>query len=164
MNPLVLALAFLAQAGPAPEAPAGGWRLADRVLTLNEGGASVYRLECSGEEVAVTQFGVTSLLDIRKNKPVGDREGTSLPEGAAFMALSTDRIDEPVMVPATSVRNARTGWDMTIRLRKNDPAFRSLPKAKLVSLLTTGVTQAVDVSKEDQTLFGTFVNQCRSGS
>ncbi len=158
-----LVLALLASASPGPAAPADGWQPAERVLTLSEAGAPVYKLDCTGPEIVVTQFGVTSLLDIKKNKPVPDNEGSSPPEGASLMALSTDRIDEPVMIPATAVRNARTGWDMTIRLKKNDPAVRSLPRAKLVSLLTTGVTRAVEVSKDDQTLFGTFVSQCRSG-
>jgi hypothetical protein len=157
---LQLVIALLVQAG---DAPAEGWQLGERVLTLSQAGAPVYKFDCTGPEIAVTQYGVTSLLDIKKNKPVGDREGASLPEGAALMALSTDRIEEPVMVPATAVRNAHSGWDMTISLRKNDLAFRSLPRAKLVSLLTTGVTQAVEVSKADQQLFATFVSQCRAG-
>jgi hypothetical protein len=161
--PILLASALLAQAAPAAEAPADGWRVVEHSLTYSEAGAPIYTLDCAGSEVVVTQYGVTSLLDIKKNKPVPDAEGSAPPEGASFMALSTDRIDEPAMIPATAVRNARTGWDMTIRLKKNDLAFKSLPRAKLVSLLTTGVTRAVDVSKDDQTLFGTFVSQCRSG-
>jgi hypothetical protein len=160
--PIQLVLALLAQGAPAADTPVEGWKLGERTLTLNEAGSPVYKFDCTGAEVAVTQYGVTSLLDIKKNKPVADSEGT-LPEGASLMALSTDKLDEPAMVPASAVRNARSGWDMTIRLRKNDLAFRSMTRAGLVSLLTTGVTRAVEVSKEDRALLGNFVSQCRSG-
>lgn len=159
---LQLVLALLASAAPASDAPAGGWQLGDRVLIFGAPEAPAYKLDCTGPQLVVTNFGVTSLLDIRQNKPVPDNEGDALPEGAAFMALATDKTD-PAMIPATAVRNARAGWDMTIRLAKTDRTFLSLPKAKYVSLFTTGFTQMVALGKEDKALVATFVSQCRPG-
>jgi hypothetical protein len=130
-------------------------------ISFGEGGAPVYLLECKPTEVTVTQFGVTQLVDLQSNQPVADMEGTVLPPGAALMALATDKTDEPNLVPAAAVRNAGKGWDMTIGLPKNDPALLSLPRAKFVSLFTTGFTRAVELSKADHKLLGAFVSQCR---
>jgi hypothetical protein len=164
MNMMVqIALALLSTAASDADVPAGGWQSAGRVLTYSEAGAPVYVLDCTGTELAVTQYGVTQLLDVKQNKPVSDREGTSLPEGAAFMALATDKVEEPRMIAAAAVRNARAGWDMTIRLRKNDPTFRSLPRAKMISLFTTGFTRMVMPSKEEKAMLAAFVNECRAG-
>jgi len=161
--PFQLVLALLASGATGSDSAAGGWQSAGRVLTYSEAGAPIYVLDCSGTELAVTQYGVTQLLDIKQNKPVADREGTTLPEGAAFMALATDKIEEPQMIAATAVRNASTGWDMTIRLRKNDANFRSLPKAKMISLFTTGFTRLVQLGKADKQMLAAFVSECRSG-
>jgi hypothetical protein len=106
---------------------------------------------------------VTQLLDVQKNKPVGDSEGSALPAGAAVMALATDKTEEPDMVPATSARNAAGGWDMTISLRKNDPVLRSLSRADFISLFTTGFTRAVHLGKDEKKLVGDFVKECRGG-
>ena len=162
-TPLHLALTLLLQAAPAPDAAATGWQLGERVLTYSEAGNAVYRFDCTGSELVVTQYGVTSLLDVKANKPVADNAGTSLPEGASNMAINTDKTEVPKMVAASSARNPVRGWDMTIRLRKNDSDFRSLPRARMLSLFTTGFTRAVELSKADRTLIGTFVTQCRAG-
>jgi hypothetical protein len=160
---LQLVLALLASGATGSDSAAGGWQAAGRVLTYSEAGAPIYVLDCTGAELAVTQYGVTQLLDVKQNQPVADRQGTSLPEGAAFMALATDKVEEPQMIAATAVRNANTGWDMTIRLRKNDPTFRSLPKAKMISLFTTGFTRMVMPSKEEKAMLAAFVSECRAG-
>jgi hypothetical protein len=158
--PVQLALALFSTAAAAPAAPAGGWQLGPGVqISYSEAGAPVYKLDCTGPELVVTQFGVTRLLDLEKNQPVGDTEGSTMPPGASVMALATDKT-EPDMVAASAVRNAGAGWDMTIRLPKNDPAFLSLPRAGYVSLFTTGFTLAVTLGKDDRKLLSTFVRQC----
>ncbi len=139
----------------------GGWELGpDAQITFGGAAKPVYKLDCSGSELVATQFGVTQLVDLQRNQPVSDAEGTALPEGAALMALATDKV-EPNLVTATAVRSAGAGWDMTIRLPKNDPALLSLPKADYVSLFTTGFTQAVKLTKEDRKLLAIFVSRCR---
>jgi hypothetical protein len=144
-------------------AASGGWQLgSDGRITFGEAAQPLYKLDCTGPELVVTQFGVTQLLDLQRNQPVGDADGTALPDGAALMALATDKV-EPNMVPASAVRSAGKGWDMTIRLPKTDPALLSLPKAKYVSLFTTGFTQAIGLTKDDRKLLATFVSRCRGG-
>ncbi|HEX6377223.1 MAG TPA: hypothetical protein VFZ91_16040 [Allosphingosinicella sp.] len=156
-----MALALLSADSPAPPVTASGWAAGPGAkVMLSEAGERVYELDCSGAELVVTQFGVTHLLDLEKNQPVGDAEGTTLPAGAAVMALATDKV-EPNLVGASAVRNARTGWDMTIRLSKSDPALLSLPKSKYVSLFTTGFTRAMELDRADRKLLATFVGQCR---
>jgi hypothetical protein len=160
--PFQLILALLSSAADAPPAPADGWQAEPGPqLVFREAGAPVYRLDCSGSGVEVTNYGVTQLLDVRTNRPVGDGEGSTLPAGAAVMALATDKTEEPEMVPASSARNAASGWDMTIRLSKKDPVLKSLPRAGFVSLFTTGFTRAVQLEKEDKALVADFVKECR---
>ena len=160
--PRQLILALSLSAALAPAARAEGWEIGAALeLTYKVDGSPAYKLDCTGAELVVTQFGVTQLLDIQRNQPVGDSEGTTLPTGASFMALATDKGEQPNMVPASAVRNAATGWDMTIRLPKDDPAFLSLPRAAYVSLFTTGFTRAVTLGKEDRKLLSSFVKQCR---
>jgi hypothetical protein len=150
---------FWSAALAAPSSP-GGWALDPAgQITLSEAGKPIYRLDCTGPELVVTQFAVTKLLDVQRNQPVGDTEGSTLPAGASVMALATDK-SEPNMVKASAVRSAGRGWDMTIRLAKDDPAFLSLPRAGMVSLFTTGFTRAVELGKADRKLFATFVSQC----
>lgn len=144
-------------------AASGGWQLgADARISFGEAAKPVYKLDCTGPDLVVTQLGVTKLLDLRLNKPVSDTEGSALPEGAALMALATDKV-EPNLVRAVAVRNPGNGWDMTIRLPKDDPALLSLPKAKYVSLFTTGFTQAVELTRDDRKLLASFVSRCRDG-
>jgi hypothetical protein len=160
------AAAIVAAAALAAPAAAEGWRVkpagADGPLTLDygEGAATYYRLQCLPAELVVTQFGVTKLLDLQTNKPVADTPGATMTAGAAVMALATDKV-QPNLVPAAAVANPAGGWDMTIRIRKDDAAFLSLPRAGMVSLFTTGYTRAVMVGKDDRKLLGDFVRQCR---
>jgi hypothetical protein len=155
-------VALMVSASLASAASAAGWQSGPGPqIRLGEAKAPLYMLDCSGLELVVTQFGVTKLRDMQANALVSDTEGSTLPPGAALMALFTDKVD-PNMVPASAVRNAKAGWDMTIRLRKDDRAFLSLPKAGMVSLFTTGFTTASMVDKADRKLFADFVKQCRS--
>ncbi|HEY0131090.1 MAG TPA: hypothetical protein VGB57_06765 [Allosphingosinicella sp.] len=157
---IFVALLSLSDAAAVP-APAGWGPGPSGQFRFSAGGAPVYLLECKATEVVVTQFGVTQLVDLQANRPVGDTEGTALPPGAALMALATDRTDEPNMMPAAAVRNPDKGWDMTIRLAKDDPALLSLPRAKFISLFTTGFTRAAKLSKGEQKLLAAFMNRCR---
>ncbi|HEU0098841.1 MAG TPA: hypothetical protein VFQ67_08705 [Allosphingosinicella sp.] len=159
--PIQMAVALLASSAVAPSSSTGGWELDPAgKMTWGTPGKPSYRLDCTGPELVVTQFGVTKLVDVQRNQPVGDSEGTTLPEGASVMALATDKT-EPDMVPASAVRSAGPGWDMTIRLAKDDPAFLSLPRAGMMSLFTTGFTIAVQLGKADRKLLAAFVSQCR---
>jgi hypothetical protein len=158
-----MSIAFEMMMALLASAASGGWELGpDAQITFGGAAKPVYKLDCTGPKLVVTQFGVTQLVDLQRNRPVGDSEGMALPEGAALMALATDKI-EPNLVAASAVRNAGPGWDMTIRLPKNDPALLSLPKAKYVSLFTTGFTQAVELTRDDRKLLATFVSRCRGG-
>lgn len=112
-------------------AASGGWELGPGAqVTFGGADKPLYKLDCTGQELVVTQFGVTKLMDLQRNEPVGDSEGTTLPEGAALMALATDK-GEPDLARATAVRNPVTGWDMTIRLPKNDPACCACPRRNM---------------------------------
>lgn len=154
--------ALLSSSDTAAVAEPAGWSLGPSgQITYSEGGAPVYLLECKATEVVVTHFGVTQLVDLQTDQPVGDMEGAALPRGAALMALATDKTDEPNMVPAAAVRNPKNGWDMTIRLAKNDPALLSLPRAKFISLFTTGFTRASEPSKADHKRLASFMSRCR---
>jgi hypothetical protein len=161
MRSLHAAAVLVSAAMVAPAALAAGWELGPSgQMTFGGGAAPLYKFDCTGPELVITQFGVTKLLDVQKNEPVADAAGSALPEGAALMALATDK-SEPNLVPASAVRNASTGWDMTIRLPKNDPIFVSLPRAEFVTLFTTGFTQAAMLDKADRKVIAAFVRQCR---
>jgi hypothetical protein len=153
--------AVLVSAAMVSPALAAGWELGPSgQMTFGGRAAPLYKFDCAGPELVITQFGVTKLLDVRKNEPVADAAGSTLPEGAAFMALGTDK-SEPNLVPASAVRNASKGWDMTIRLPKGDSTFASLPRAKFVTLFTTGFTQPAMLDKTDRKLLAEFVGRCR---
>jgi hypothetical protein len=159
-------LAFAAAALVAAATP-GGWTLTPPTaaspleLTYSEGAKVVYRLTCGASDVAISQYGVTELLDVQTNTKIGDGPGASMTPGASLMALATDKGD-PEFVGAVSTANPAGGWDMTVRVRKNDPTLLSLPKARMVSLFTTGFTRAVGLGKADRKLFADFIAQCRA--
>jgi hypothetical protein len=160
MNGLSQIVVTLFGSALAVSPPAAGWEVAATgQISFREAGEAVYKLDCSGPDLVVTQFGVTQLVDMQTNRQVADDSGSALPAGASVMALATDK-SEPNMVAASAVRNAGRGWDMTIRLAKRDPAFLTLPRAGMVSLFTTGFTRAVTLDKSDRKLFAAFVTQC----
>lgn len=126
-----------------------------------EGTTGVF--ECEPEAVAITETGVTKIDDTRTGKIVGDEAGSTFPVGAAAaaaMALYTGRSD-PRFVSATVRANPVRGWDLTIEIRKSDPAFIALSKAKAVSLMTTGTTGLVFLGSGDRKIIAAFVEQCR---
>lgn len=119
-----------------------------------------YIFECIPDAVAITYTGVTDLLDIRGKGRVGDVLGSVMPEGAAMMALYTGK-GEPQFLPADYKPNPVKGWDLTLRMAKNDKALKGLEKTELLSLFTTGYTAANTVDAEARAQFKGFLARCR---
>jgi hypothetical protein len=136
----------------------------------SNGGASVtyngfadkgvtYELSCADNVITAKELGVTSLMDPTDGTKIGDSAGSAIRPGAAMMALFTDRT-KPAFTPAVAVPNIQNGWDLTIRLPMDDAAVRALPKAKAMSLMTTGWTGLVQLDATDRTMFSAFVEAC----
>ena len=121
-----------------------------------------YIFECAPDAVVITETGVTDLLDIRGGgTKVGDAPGSTMPEGAALMALFTGKGD-PDFMPATAVANPAKGWDLTIRMAKSDKRLNALAKTDMLSLFTTGFTAAVTLSAAEKKMFADFLSRCRA--
>lgn len=121
-----------------------------------------YLFEC-GDEVTITERGVTTLLDIQTNTKIGDEPGSTITPGASLMALYTGK-GQPNLVPAEASPNATHGWDLTIRLSKQDKQLRALSRARMISLFTTGYTMAVAINEGDRKLVADFIDQCIASS
>jgi hypothetical protein len=119
-----------------------------------------YIFECTPNAVAITYTGVTDLLDIRGKGKVGDAPGSVMPEGAAMMALYTGKGD-PQFLPAEYKPNPVKGWDLTLRMAKNDRALKGLEKTEMLSLFTTGYTRANAVDAETRAQFTGFLARCK---
>jgi hypothetical protein len=118
-----------------------------------------YIFDCTSRtHVAITHTAATKLTDAARRKPVPEG-ATALPPGASFMALRLDRSDL-VMNEAIAERNESGGWDLTIDLPKNDPAFLSMPDAKKVSLRTTGRETSLHLTDEDRAVIADFIHRC----
>lgn len=157
----VLALAIVstpAWAGDWKTYGAADGRGETMVLGLDE--TRSYIFECTPDAVTVTYTGVTDLLNIRGEGKVGDTPGSIMPDGAALMALYTGR-GEPQFLPAEYKPNVVKGWDLTLRLSKNDKSLKSLQKASALSLFTTGYTVANDIDAETRAQFTGFLERCR---
>lgn len=157
---LVLALAMISTPTWAGDwetngAPEG--RGETMVLRLDE--TRSYIFECTPNAVRVTYTGVTELLNIRGEGNVSDTPGSIMPDGAALMALYTGR-GEPQFLPAEYKPNAVKGWDLTLRLSKNDKSLKSLQKASSLSLFTTGYTVANAIDAETRAKFTGFLERC----
>ncbi|NYT42991.1 hypothetical protein HZY97_19615 [Sphingomonas sp. R-74633] len=128
-----------------------GWRLIaatpDHGLQLAY--TELYLFECGARDVKATQFGITGLTDIRTGKDIPDTPGAKVTPGAAWMSLFVDNDAEPEMHAAKAVPNAFKGWDMTIRLAKDDKNFRQMGRGGGVSLLNPGKTVPVVLHDED---------------
>ncbi|PXA97489.1 hypothetical protein DMC47_13570 [Nostoc sp. 3335mG] len=146
---------------------AGGWTIEPagagrgEVLSLQLGSGQSYRFECTPGDVIVTQTGVTQLLDVRTNTKVGDGPDAVMPEGAAMMALYSGK--DPEFQPARAVKNPAGGWDLTIRVAKDDKLLNAMPKSKTMSLFTTGFTTAVQMSDQARKVWKGFLTRCRAG-
>jgi hypothetical protein len=145
---------------------AGDWKTAGagngqgETMTLGIDAARSYIFECTPSAVAITYTGATDLLDIRGKGKVGDAPGSVMPEGAALMALYTGK-GEPQFLPAEYKPNPVKGWDLTLRMAKNDKSLKGLEKADMLSLFTTGYTAANTVDAKTRAQFKGFLARCR---
>jgi hypothetical protein len=156
-------VAMLAFSAPAE---AADWQLksaqANRGVTLTyaAGEPVSYRFECAADEVIVTETGVTKLLDVKTGKPVGDDAQAVMPAGAAMMALFSGK-GEPDFMPAEATKNAAGGWDLTIRLSKDDKQLKGIGKSEMMSLFTTGYTMAVAMDAAARAKWNDFMRRCK---
>ncbi len=145
----------------------GGFRLVPATaehgeqLTIGDPATSPhYLFECGERDVKIVQFGVTGLMDLTTGKKIEDAPGSQITPGAAFMALFSGS-GQPDLIPAEAAPNARKGWNLTIRLAKDDKSLRKLAKANMMSLFTTGYTEAIAIGDAQRKLMGQFVEGCR---
>lgn len=156
---LALLLAAAAPAG------AGGWQLQPgdgargAVLSFAAGQPVSYRFECAADAVIVTETGVTGLLDPATGGRVGDGPDAVMPPGAALMALFSGKGD-PQFTPGEAARNKGGGWDITIRLPRDDRQLKAAAKSEMISLFTTGHTMAVRMDGEARALWKAFLKGC----
>jgi hypothetical protein len=131
------------------------------VLTYGSGEAVSYRFECTSNEVVITETGVTELLDLRTGNTIGDDANAVMPAGSAMMALASGKGD-PQFVPATAVKNPAGGWDLTIRLPKNDRQLKAMGRSNMMSLFTTGYTMAVAMDDAARARWNDFMQRCNA--
>jgi hypothetical protein len=150
----------------APAQPAG-WQLQPQVgghgpvLTFNAGDPVSYRFECTPNDVIVTETGVTKLMDLKTGQTIADDVEAVMPSGAALMALFAGKGD-PQFIPAEAVKNATNGWDLTIRLPRDDKQIKAVGKAEMMSLFTTGYTMAVAMDGDARAKWKRFMQSCQA--
>ena len=155
--------AMLALSAPAE---AADWQLQPAqpnhgaTLTYAAGEPVSYRFECAANEVIVTETGVTKLLDLKTGKPIGDDMQAVMPSGAAMMALFSGK-GEPDFMPAEAVKNAAGGWDLTVRLPRDDKQLKAIGKSEMMSLFTTGYTIAVPMDAAARAKWNDFMQRCK---
>ncbi len=110
--------------------------------------------------MAITETGVTELMDLETGQKVSDAPGSTITPLASSMGLFTDKV-KPKLVLSVATLNPVKGWDLTITLQPTDAAFRSLKAAKSMSLMTTGWTGLVELAPQDRRVISTFVDGCR---
>lgn len=157
---LVLAMPVAAKAGTwtiegGPNSPP--YRMS---FSFGQPGVS-YRFECQANQMSISEFGVTQLMDVQTGVKISDEPGATITPGASVMGVYTDKV-ETQLVPATAIANPAKGWDLTIVVPLTDPALRSMSKAGMVSLMTTGWTGAVELSSDDRKVIATFLGQCHA--
>lgn len=169
MRPVAYIPCFAAWLTLSVGADAAGWRSLPAeaghgpTLSYDTDTAISYRFACGASDVAVTQTGVTGLLDLRTGTKIGDDQGAAMPDGAALMALFSGKGD-PEFMPAQAVKNPTRGWDLTIRLPKDDRRLKALGKAEMLSLFTTGYTMAVTMDAPARSQWNAFLTLCQSAS
>lgn len=131
------------------------------VLTYGSGERVSYRFECAPKDVIITETGVTELLDLNSGNKIGDDAGAVMPEGSAMMALFTGK-GEPKFVPGSAIKNPTSGWDVTIRLPKNDKQLKAIGKSDMISLFTTGYTMAVAMDANAHAKWNDFMQRCNA--
>jgi hypothetical protein len=167
MRALAIALVSLVLTGVSATSAESSWSVqgipgsASFVLAtaIKSAPHAAYQFNCSSPtHVTVTYIGVTKLTDAAKRRKV-DENATELPPGASFMGLRAGDEDAG-MVEANAVRNESGGWDLTIEVAKDDPAFLALPTAEKIMLFTTGKNTSVPLSDADRAIVADFVNRC----
>jgi hypothetical protein len=158
---ILLALSAQAEAADWQLQPAEGSRGA--VLTLGGGEPGSYRFECAGNEVVITETGVTKLVDLKTGKPIGDDAQAVMPAGAAMMALFGGKGD-PDFRPAEATKNPAGGWDLTMRLPRNDKQLKAIGKSDMMSLFTTGYTIAVPMDAAAKAKWNDFLQRCAAAA
>jgi hypothetical protein len=162
---LASALAFAATAAAEP----GAWRVEGQPggspyrLSLDGLGPNVtYAFECRSDGVLITETGVTQLMDVQTGKKIGDDPGSSITPGAAYLALMSDPKSSPDLLPAKAAPNPVRGWDLSVVAPKTDKQWRALPRAKMMTLMTTGWTIGVQLNDEARKVIAGFVAGCGS--
>ena len=161
----LMSLAFLL--AMSVQAKAADWALQPMedghgdILTYSFGDAVSYRFECAASEVIVTQTGVTKLLNLKTGSTIGDDANAVMPAGAAMMALFGGKGD-PKFAPAEAVKNPAGGWNLTIRLPKNDKQLKAMGKSEMMSLFTTGYTMAVPMDGTSRAKWNDFMQRCNA--
>lgn len=169
MSQLAKAFVFAAMLALTTRAEASGWDLqpakGDRgpLLTFGSGEPVSYRFECTAKEVIVTETEVTKLLDLQTGNPIGDGPDALMPAGAAMLAVFGGKGD-PQFKPAEAVKNPAGGWDLTIRLTKDDKQLKAVGKSEVMSLFTTGYTMAVPMDAAAHATWNDFMRQCQSAT
>jgi hypothetical protein len=133
------------------------------VLAFSAGNQLSYRFECAANEVIVTETGVTKLMDVQTKKAVGDDAAAVMSPGAAMMAVYAGNGD-PQFAPAEAVKNPAGGWDLTIRLPKDDKQLKAIGKSDMMSLFTTGETMAVTMDASARAQWNDFMKRCKTSS
>lgn len=147
-------------------ATAGDWQIkpadGEGALTLVIPAAEAvsYRFECTTTDVIATQTGATKLMDLSDGQTIGDDASAVMPKGAAMMALFSGKGD-PEFQPADAVKNPAGGWDLAIRLPKNDKRLKALGKSDMLSLFTTGYTIAVAMDDAARAQWNDFMQRCK---
>jgi hypothetical protein len=158
---------FAALLALAAQVDAADWQLQPAqtghgpTLTYGSGGVLSYRFECTANEVIVTETGVTKLIDLKSGQPIGDGAQAVMPAGAAVMALFTGKGD-PEFLPAEAAKNAAGGWDLTIRLPKDDKRLKAVGKSDAMSLFTTGYTVAIQMDAAARAKWNDFLQRCKA--
>jgi hypothetical protein len=162
---LIASLGFAANAAAEPSA----WRVDGapnstpyRLAFTDKNGGESYEFECRSDGVLVKETGVTKLTDVHTGKLIGDEPGSSITSGAAFLMLVTNPKLKSDFSPASATPNSVRGWDLSMLLPKNDKQWRAFPRAKAVSLMSTGFTTLVELDDETRRLIAQFVEGCGS--
>jgi hypothetical protein len=167
MSGLFRAFSVMAVVAMSVPAEAADWLLQPldgshpAVLTYGSGEPVSYRFECAANEVIITETGVTKLMDVKSGAAIGDDAASVMPQGAAMMALYGGKGD-PEFVPAEAQKNPAGGWNLTIRLPKNDKQLKAVGKSEMMSLFTTGFTMAVAMDNGARAKWNDFLQRCNS--
>ena len=164
----VLANALAATLALAAAADTGkGWQLqpADgshgEVLTFKADGEISYRFECTANAVVVTQVGNTTLTERRNGRAIDDGPDAGMADGAATMAIFGGKGDLRFQ-PAEAVKNPAGGWDITIRLPKDDKQLKAIAKSERLSLFSTGYAIEVVMSSGARAKWTDFMKRCQA--